>query len=52
LDLLDNNITSLGCEFLGKSLLSPTVNLKQIKLDNNLIGNDGLKNLVVSLRTI
>jgi Ran GTPase-activating protein (RanGAP) involved in mRNA processing and transport len=52
LDLLDNGITVLGCEFFGKALLNPEINLKQIKLDNNIIGTEGLKNLALGLRTM
>lgn len=37
LDLMDNNISSLGCEFLGKSLCSINCKLNQLKLDNNPI---------------
>lgn len=48
LDLLDNDITPLGCEFLGKVLGagSPIVKLK---LDHNCFGTDGLRNLTVGL---
>jgi Ran GTPase-activating protein (RanGAP) involved in mRNA processing and transport len=52
LDLLDNGITSLGCEFFGKALVNPEIKLRQIKLDNNLIGTEGLKNLSIGLRSI
>ena len=31
--------------------MSPLINIKHLKLDNNLIGNEGLKNLTIGLRT-
>jgi Ran GTPase-activating protein (RanGAP) involved in mRNA processing and transport len=37
LDLMNNGITALGCEFLGKALTSPLVHLTQLKLDDNSI---------------
>jgi len=43
LELLDNNISPLGCEFLSKALhpkLQPQIQI--LKLDHNLFGSDGL----------
>jgi hypothetical protein len=37
LDLLENGITTLGCEFLGKTLLDPKCSLIKLKLDGNPI---------------
>lgn len=48
LDLMDNGITALGCEFLGKCLGS--CELLQLKLDNNAILSSGLSNLAQGLR--
>ena len=50
IDLLDNEITPLGCEFIGKAMSSPFCNIKHLKLDDNLILSTGLKQLVVGLR--
>jgi Ran GTPase-activating protein (RanGAP) involved in mRNA processing and transport len=36
LDLMDNGITALGCEFLGKTIGANSA-LLQLKLDNNPI---------------
>ena len=46
LELLDNQITSLGCQFLGK-LLAPEAktNLLIVKLDHNAFGSQGMKYL-------
>ena len=43
LELLDNNITPLGCEFIGK-LLHPRTNssISILKLDHNDIGGKGM----------
>jgi hypothetical protein len=47
LELLDCNITSLGCEFLGQCLHPKVGNGVQIlKLDHNDIGARGLEALV------
>ena len=35
LDLMDNKITALGCEFLGKTLNSEKSHIIKLKLDNN-----------------
>jgi Ran GTPase-activating protein (RanGAP) involved in mRNA processing and transport len=35
LDLMDNKITPLGCEFLGKTLLNERNNIRKLKIDNN-----------------
>ena len=50
IDLLDNNLTPLSCEFIGKSLVSPHCRLQQLKLDNNLIRTIGLGHLAIGLR--
>ncbi len=48
LDLLDNDISPLGCEFLGKSMaLGPPI--LKLKLDHNSFGTEGLKNLAQGL---
>jgi len=46
--LLDNEITPLGCEFLGK-VLGPTSPIVKLKLDHNCFGTEGLRNLTVGL---
>ena len=50
LELLDNDITKLGCEFLSK-MLQPEAkaNLIILKLDHNSFGSEGVKNLSVGL---
>lgn len=50
LELLDNAITPLGCQFLGK-LFAPEArtNLVIVKLDHNSIGSEGLKYLAEGL---
>lgn len=48
LDLLDNGVTMLGCEFIAKML--PMTALKQLKLDDNLMGTTGLRELSLALR--
>ena len=43
MELLDNNITALGCEFLGKALhpkLQPQIQI--LKLDHNNFGAEGV----------
>lgn len=51
LEILDNNVTSLGCEFLGK-LLTPKMgtNLTVLKLDHNPFGSPGLNHLAKGIR--
>ena len=46
LELLDNKITPLGCEFIGK-MMHPTVNpaIQILKLDHNEFGSKGLIHL-------
>jgi len=46
LELLDNKITPLGCEFISK-IIHPKANtaLTILKLDHNAFGSEGLKNL-------
>lgn len=50
MELLDNKITSLGCEFIGK-LLHPKVNssITILKLDHNDIGSAGVRHLAEGL---
>jgi hypothetical protein len=50
LELLDNKITPLGCEHLGK-ILNPIAktNLTHLKLDHNQFGSAGLKFLAEGL---
>jgi len=50
IDLLDNGITALGCEFIGQAVQSPFCRVLQLKLDNNLILSEGLKHLAIGLR--
>jgi len=50
-DLLDNGINALGCEFIGKAVSSELTNIKHLKLDDNIIKTEGLKNLAVGLRS-
>lgn len=50
LELLDNRITSLGCEFIARSLhprMNPTIQI--LKLDHNQFGSQGVINLSQSL---
>jgi hypothetical protein len=43
LELLDNKITKLGCEFIGKTLHPRTNgNIQILKLDHNDIGGEGI----------
>lgn len=51
MDVLQNGIGPLGCEFLGKSMLSPLCMVRQLKLDDNNILTEGLRNLTLGLRT-
>jgi|JI6StandDraft_1071083.scaffolds.fasta_scaffold25571_6 Ran GTPase-activating protein (RanGAP) involved in mRNA processing and transport len=48
LDLLDNDISPLGCEFLGK-VLGPNSPIVKLKLDHNCFGTEGLRNLTGGL---
>ena len=50
LELLDNKITPLGCEFLGR-ILHPKANtmLQIVKLDHNEFGSEGVKQLAEGL---
>lgn len=50
LDLMENKITALGCEFLSKSLMNPVNKIIKLKLDNNMIGDKGLAALVNGLK--
>lgn len=50
LELLDNKITSLGCEFIARALhpkMNPTIEV--LKLDHNQFGSQGVINLSQSL---
>lgn len=47
-DLLENSITHLGCQFLTRVLM-PNSQLLKIKLDHNNFGDLGLKNLASAL---
>lgn len=42
LDLMENNITELGCEFLSKVLMNPANKINKLRLDNNRIGLKGI----------
>lgn len=51
LELLDNSITSLGCEFISKILHpSARTNILVLKLDHNNFGAEGVKFLSEGLR--
>ena len=50
LDLMDNGITPLGCEFLARVLVNPNNRIVKLKLDNNPLTTQGLANLSVGLR--
>ena len=52
LDLLDNAITHLGCNYIGKiyKSISPTLSIKCLFLDHNKIGDEGMKYLADGLR--
>ena len=45
LDLLDNEVSPLGCEFLCKTLINSNCSLIKLKLAHNNFGTQGLKNL-------
>jgi len=46
LELLDNKITPLGCEFIGRSLHpKANTNLVIVKLDHNEFGSEGVRKL-------
>ena len=53
LELLDNKVTPLGCEFLGSTLTPgpscPPVTI--LKLDHNMFGSAGVQNLAQGLKT-
>ena len=51
LDLMENNITSLGCELLSKVLINPSHKIIKLRLDNNAIGTPGIKVLAEGLRS-
>lgn len=50
LELLDNRITPLGCEFIG-NLMHPRIgtNILILKLDHNEFGSKGMINLAEGL---
>jgi Ran GTPase-activating protein (RanGAP) involved in mRNA processing and transport len=52
LELLDDKVTPLGCEFLGKTLTpgSACPPISILKLDHNAFGSDGLKHLAVGIK--
>ena len=54
LELLQNNITALGCQFIGKTInpqnLESKCNLTVLKLDHNPIGSEGMAYLAEGLR--
>jgi hypothetical protein len=52
LELIDNKITHLGCEFLGKTLSpGPTMPpVVYLKLDHNLFGSAGVNALAEGLK--
>lgn len=50
LELLDNKITPLGCEFIARALhpkMTPTIEI--LKLDHNEFGSQGVINLATGL---
>lgn len=47
---MENKITALGCEFLGKTLRSERNSIVKFKIDDNEIKNEGLANLTLGLR--
>ena len=50
LELLDNKISALGCEFIARALhpkMNPTIQV--LKLDHNQFGSQGVINLSQSL---
>jgi len=51
LEFMGCNITALGCEFLGR-VIRPEAkgHLKELKLDHNVFGNEGIKALAEGLR--
>ena len=49
-ELLDNGVTSLGCEFIAKAILPSTAsNVLYLKLDHNNFGSEGVKALAKGL---
>lgn len=45
LDLTENEITTLGCEYLGKTLSAFPIPIMELVLDFNPIGNEGMREL-------
>jgi hypothetical protein len=54
LELLQNGITALGCQFIGKAInplnSSSKCNITILKLDHNPIGSEGMEYLAEGLR--
>lgn len=50
LDLMENNITELGCEFLAKVMMNPANKITKLRLDNNKIGLAGIAAISEGLR--
>ena len=50
LNLQDNGITKLGCEFLGKTLALEESPLTVLKLDDNPLTTEGLRLLSIGLK--
>jgi hypothetical protein len=52
LDLLDNKITALGCEFIGRILRPISTNppIRYLKLDHNNFGSSGVMALSEGLK--
>jgi Ran GTPase-activating protein (RanGAP) involved in mRNA processing and transport len=50
LELLDAQVTAVGCEMLGRALLPQhSINLLVLKMDHNAIGAEGLRQLAVGI---
>ena len=47
---MENNITSLGCEFLAKVMMNPANKITKLRLDNNKIGLAGIAAISEGLR--
>ena len=47
---MDNKITALGCEFLAKMFMKDKCNVVKFRIDNNPIGDEGMKKLAMGLR--
>ena len=52
LEFLNCGITSLGCEFIARLFVPPSLcNIEVLNLDYNQFGNDGLAELMIGLKT-